>query len=101
MTFTIHSIAALLLIAIGLHALLVRRHLIRQILALNVVSGGIFLLLIASSRSEVGGPVDPVPQALVLTGIIVTVSVTGLAIAISRRIHSLSRRTSLRERDLE
>jgi multicomponent Na+:H+ antiporter subunit C len=70
------------LVAIGLHALFVRRHLFWKVLALNVLGSGVFLLLIAAP----GTPDDPVPQALVLTGIVVTVSATALALALALRV---------------
>lgn len=101
MTFAIYAAGAALLVALGIHAAMTRAHLVRRILALNVVSGGVFLFLIAVSFR--GGPTaaDPVPQALVLTGIVVAVSVSGFALALARRIHRGSGRTTFSETDLE
>jgi len=69
------------LFALGLHALVVRRHLILKVLALNVMGSGVFMVLLALA---VGGGVepDPVPQAMVLTGIVVAVSASAFALAL-------------------
>ncbi|MDA0629538.1 NADH-quinone oxidoreductase subunit K, partial [Acinetobacter baumannii] len=58
--------------------------LIRRIVALNVASGGVMMILLAlADRTDVP---DPVPQALVLTGIVIMAAVTGLALALARRV---------------
>lgn len=101
MSFAIYAVTAALLVGLGLHGAIRRRHLIRRILALNIVGGGVFLLLIAFAREGGDGVPDPVPQALVLTGIVVAVSVSGLAIAIARRIHAVTGETGITDRDLE
>lgn len=101
MTFSIYAVSAGLLITLGVHAALTSQHLVRQILALNVASGGVFLLLISVAFRAGPGAADPVPQALILTGIVVAVCVSAFALAIARRVHTLSRRTALTEKDLE
>ncbi len=70
---------------LGVVAHLVVRDLIRRIVALNVASGGVMLVLLALADRGEGAP-DPVPQALVLTGIVVMAAITGLALALARRI---------------
>ncbi|SDB59224.1 multisubunit sodium/proton antiporter, MrpC subunit (TC 2.A.63.1) [Desulfonatronum thiosulfatophilum] len=86
-TFLLYSVVAVLLVGMGLYGLIVRRHLLRQIMALNVIAGGVFLLLISTAYRNQGKFADPVPQAMVLTGIVVAISATGLALALVRRIH--------------
>ncbi|HUG37586.1 MAG TPA: cation:proton antiporter subunit C [Candidatus Limnocylindrales bacterium] len=100
-TFAIYAVGAALLVVIGLHGALTQDHLVRKILAMNVVSGGVFLFLIAVGFRPGAGAADPVPQALVLTGIVVAVSVSGFGLAIARRLHARTGRTRLREEDLE
>ena len=88
-TFLLYSVAAVVLLGLGTHGLLTRRHLLRQVMALNVIAGGSFLLLISTSyrnQDALAGP-DPVPHAMVLTGIVVAISATGFALALVRRIH--------------
>lgn len=79
-----YALAGVLLVAVGLYGLVAREHLIQKILAVNIGSSGLFLLLVALAP----GTSDPVAQAMVLTGIVVTVSATGFALALARRIHA-------------
>ena len=60
--------------------------LLRKVLALNVMGSGVFLLLIAAAYRGPDAAPDPVPHALVLTGIVVAVSATALALALGRRL---------------
>ena len=71
-----YAAIGVLLFAMGLLGLFLGRNPIRRILALNVMGTGIFLFLVASAvRRPLEGP-DPVPHAMVLTGIVVAVSAT-------------------------
>ncbi len=82
------------LVAIGLHGLLLRRHLIRRILGLNVLGGGVFAIFLAlAARGD--GPVDPLPHALVITGIVVAVAGTALALALCVRFYELTGRIDI------
>ena len=58
-------------------------HLLKQLMAFNIMGSGCFLILVGLPQSQHG--VDPVPQALVLTGIVVAVSATALALILIRR----------------
>ncbi len=76
-------------LAIGLVAHLVVRDHTRRIVAINVASGGVMMVLLAlADRGDTGADTtaDPVPQALVLTGIVIMAAITGLALALARRI---------------
>ena len=86
-TFLVYSLTAVLLAGLGIHGLITRRHLLRQIMALNVIAGGAFLLLISTAYRNQMDFADPVPQAMVLTGIVVAISATAFALALVRRIH--------------
>lgn len=89
------------LFCIGLVALVRQEHLIRKILALNVSSSGVFLVLIAfARRSPEGGP-DPVPQAMVLTGIVVSVGATAVGLALARKYSRETGSTSLPVNEFE
>ena len=50
---------------------------------------------VASRRSVRDFLPDPVPQAMVLTGIVVAVAATALALALVRKLHALSGRLEL------
>lgn len=85
-----YALAGAWIVSISLYFLLTRVDLIRRILALNVMGSGIFLLLVAMARRAPLGPPDPVPHALVLTGIVVSVSASALLMAMSCRRAELS-----------
>lgn len=90
------------LLLIGTWALALRAHLIRKVLAINVMGSGVFLMLVGGGTLG-SGPADPVPQAMVITGIVVAVSATALALALVLRIANATGKPTLpedRERDL-
>jgi multicomponent Na+:H+ antiporter subunit C len=74
------------LMVLGTVRLLLTGDLIRRVLGFNVAGAGVLLVLgTVAARSDPDDP-DPVPHALVLTGIVVTVSVTAVALGLVRRI---------------
>jgi multicomponent Na+:H+ antiporter subunit C len=92
----IFYIGAFGLILIGLFTILVKRNLIKAIIGLAILDTGVNLFLISvgylargtapifTGSQEAGVPmVDPVPQALVLTAIVIGVAVLALALALS------------------
>lgn len=90
----IYVLAAAAVIGAGVHGLLIAGHLLRKLLALNLLGGGVFLLLVALSARGGEAP-DPVPQALVLTGIVVAVSMTAFALALLDRLYRETGQTRL------
>ena len=84
----IYLLAGVALFAIGFYSLLVQAHLLRRIMALNVMGSGVFLVYLALGAQTVGVIPDPVPQAMVLTGIVVSVCATGLALALADRVQA-------------
>jgi multicomponent Na+:H+ antiporter subunit C len=74
------------LIGLGVRGVLLSCALVRRVIALNVMGAGVFLILIATAYRGTGQTPDPVPHALVLTGIVVAVSATALALALARRL---------------
>ena len=76
------------LFAMGVAGVVLIDHLLRRILAFNLMGSGAFLVLVGlAQRNDVP---DPVPQAMVLTGIVVAVAATALALALMRRFHALT-----------
>lgn len=57
---------------------------LRRVVALNVAGAGTLLVLVSLAPGPDG--TDPVLQALALTGIVITVSVTALALVLVRRV---------------
>ena len=76
------------LVGLGLYGLIIHPHPLRKILAFNLIGSGVFLLfgVVARRGAAAGMGGDPVPQALVITGIVVAFSATALAIAVLLRI---------------
>jgi multicomponent Na+:H+ antiporter subunit C len=89
------------LFTLGLYALIIYTHLLRKILAINVMGSGVFLLLAALASRTQGAVPDPVPQAMVITGIVVTISATALALALMLRLQAETGRAELTEEPLE
>lgn len=81
----LYAAAGVALFLVGLHALVWQRHLVRKIIAVNVMGSGASLLLVALAHAGPGAT-DPVPQAMVITGIVVAVSATALALSLALRL---------------
>ena len=88
------------LFMLGLYALIVYTHLLRKILAINVMGSGVFLVLVALAARTQTVP-DPVPHAMVITGIVVAVSATALALALMLRLRDASGQVELPEEPME
>ena len=104
--FNYEEAVAVLLFVIGFCMLLFSRNLIKKVIGLDIMDSGIFLLL--ADRGYIAGRtapiivdgvtsmehyVNPIPAGLVLTGIVVSVSVTALMLSLTvrlyRRYHTL------------
>lgn len=82
----VFTLAGVALFCIGLYGMVVRPHLLHKIIAFNIMGSGVFLVIVGIARRVPGDTPDPLPHALVLTGIVVTVSATALALALVKRI---------------
>ena len=82
------AVRACALVGIGLYGLIVQPHPLRKIVAFNVMGTGVFVLFGALARrgAAAGMGADPVPQALLITGIVVAFSATALAVALLLRL---------------
>ncbi|MBQ7868006.1 MAG: cation:proton antiporter subunit C [Clostridia bacterium] len=100
------QIIAVILFGIGFTTLLVKRNLIKKIIGFNIMDTAIYLFLTSVGYIEgrvapimVDGITDashyinPIPSGLVLTGIVVSVSVSALMLSLTirlyRRYHTL------------
>lgn len=85
---TLFGLCAAGLVGLGLYALIVNPQPLRKIVAFNVVGSGVFLLFgaIAHRGAAAGWGGDPVPQALLITGLVVAFSATALALAVLLRL---------------
>ncbi len=82
------ALAGAVLFALALHAVFARHHLLRKIIACNVAASGVFMILVGMSSGGSDGRADAVPQALVLTGIVISVSLTAFLLSLLRRLAS-------------
>ena len=94
------QVAAVILFSVGFTTLLFNPNLMKKIIAFNIMDTATFLFL--SAKGYIAGRmppilenglndpalyVNPVPSALVLTGIVVSVSVTAFALALTLRLY--------------
>lgn len=96
-TALLFPLAGALLYVAGVAGMLLHAHLLRKLIAFNVMGSGAFLLLVGLGQR--GGVPDPVPQAMVLTGIVVSVAATALGLALARRLQNLTGATALPRRE--
>ena len=90
------------LFLIGLYGMLAGTHLVRKLMAMNVMQVAVITFFIAlSAKRGATAPIalehgssliaeayiNPLPHALMLTAIVVSVSTTGVALALLIRIH--------------
>ncbi len=80
------TITGVCLIGLGFSAIFKDIHNLHRILALNIFGSGIFLLLVSLAYRGPDKIADPVPHALVLTGIVVAVASTALALTLMVRL---------------
>jgi multicomponent Na+:H+ antiporter subunit C len=94
---TLFGLCAAALIGLGLYGFVTHPQPLRKILAFNVVGAGVFVLFGAVARRGAGAGLggDPVPQALLITGIVVAFAATAVAVGLLLRLHEVARTTSL------
>ena len=97
---------AMILFGIGFSNLLLQKNLIKKIIGLNIMDTAVYLFLaekgyiagrvapiVVDNVTSVEAYINPVPSGLVLTGIVVSVSVTALMLSLTiclyRRYHTL------------
>lgn len=97
---------SVILFGIGFSILLLQRNLIRKIIGLNIMDTSVYLFLasmgyisgrkapiVVDGVQDVAAYINPIPAGLVLTGIVVSVSFTGIMLALTvrlyRRYHTL------------
>ena len=88
---------SIVLFLTGLYGLITKRNLIKKIMGLYILDAGVILYFVSVGyRSGASAPildkgvekvVDPVPQALMLTAIVIGICVTALALAIAVKIY--------------
>jgi multicomponent Na+:H+ antiporter subunit C len=93
------------LMMIGFYAMIGKRNLVKKLLGMNIFQTAIILFFVSTGAKRGGGipildkeaalagavdvaqVVNPLPHVLMLTAIVVSVSVTGVALAVLQRIY--------------
>ena len=104
--FNIGEAVAMILFGIGFANLMFQRNLIKKIIGFNIMDTAIYLFLaekgyitgrmapiVVNGVQDVSAYINPIPSGLVLTGIVVSVSVSALMLSLTirlyRRYHTL------------
>lgn len=95
-----YEIVAIALFCIGFTTLFLNRNLVKKIIGLNIVDTSVYLFLVAkgyiSGRSapiikdgviDAAAYVNPIPAGLILTGIVISVSVTAFSLALIIKLY--------------
>lgn len=94
------EVAAVILFGIGFTTLLLHKNMIKKIIGLNIMDTAIYLFLAAmgyvdgrlapiveNGVTDADAYINPIPSGLVLTGIVVSVSVTALMLSLTIRLY--------------
>jgi multicomponent Na+:H+ antiporter subunit C len=100
---TLYGLCGAALVGLGLFGLVRDPEPLRKIVAFNLIGGGTFLIfgVVARRGAAAGLGGDPVPQALVITGIVVAFSATAMAVMLLRRLYQESGRNTLSAREAD
>jgi multicomponent Na+:H+ antiporter subunit C len=100
---TLFGICGAALAGLGLFGLITNPEPLRKILAFNLLGTGTFLIfgVVARRGAAAGLGGDPVPQALVITGIVVAFSATAMAVVLLLRLFEESGQATLDPGDTE
>ena len=96
----LEEIVAVLLFCIGFTTLLLKRNIIKKIIGFNIMDTAIYLFLtsvgyiegrtapiLADGVMDASHYINPIPSGLVLTGIVVSVSVSALMLSLTIRLY--------------
>ena len=91
---TLYALVGAVLVGIGLYGLIIGAGALRKLIAFNVLGSGVFLTfgVIARRGAGAGFSGDPVPQALVITGLVVAFAATALTVGLLVRLAEVSGR---------
>ncbi|WP_053954917.1 sodium:proton antiporter [Inediibacterium massiliense] len=95
-----YETGAMILFGVGFVTLLLHNNLIKKIIGMNIMDTAVFLFFISKGfiagreapivgklHKGAQGYINPIPTALMLTGIVVAVSVTAFALALTIKLY--------------
>ena len=94
---TLAGLVGAALVGLGLYGLIANPQPLRKILAFNLMGSGVFLVfgIVARKGAAAGLQADPVPQAMVITGIVVAFAASALAVALVLRLFEAAGQATL------
>lgn len=93
------AVTAVILFGVGFMNMMLQQNLLKKVVGFNIMDSAVFLLLASLGYIEGGvAPIvgdkgfdplyiNPIPSGLVLTGIVVSVSITAFSLALIQRIY--------------
>lgn len=92
MSATVFGLCGAVAAGLGLYGVITEAQPLRKILAFNVLGAGAFLIfgVVARRGAAAGFAGDPVPHALVITGMVVAFAATAMAVALLLRLFNAS-----------
>lgn len=94
------AVVAVILFGVGFLNVLLQQNLVKKVVGFNIMDSAVFLLLaslgyIEGAAAPIVGEgavnpslyINPIPSGLVLTGIVVSVSITAFSLALIQRIY--------------
>ena len=95
-----YETCSVILFGIGFATLMMNKNLIKKIIGMNIMDTSVFLFLVAKgyivgrhapiitqNYEGVDAYINPIPSALILTGIVVAVSITAFLLALTVKMH--------------
>ena len=100
-------LVGLILFLVGIFGIITNKNVIKIVMSMGVMSNGVILYFISTGYVVDAGPplatsssmVDPVPQALMLTLIVINLSITAVALALSMKMYNEYHTLDLEEMD--
>jgi len=89
--FSFGEIAAIIIFFIGVYGIIARRNIVKTVIAFGIMEMGVILFFLSTGASADKAPIlrdttntaiiaDPIPQALMITAIVIGVGVTAVAL---------------------
>lgn len=98
-TYQIYSLTSGILFVIGLAGVFMTQHYFKKIIATKIMGAGAFLCFVSFAERDAIAFADPVPHAMVITGIVVAVSAAAFGLGLARRIHELTGKESFEDEE--